>query len=258
MRPLQTTKQKNSIKVGDIFQLGDHWLLCGDATDQESIKKFLRKDKVNLILADPPYGISYTQNKAGFSKVKVNKEIINDDISSEFDYTVFTKDWLQPIIPYLTRKNAVYIFNSDKMLFALREGMKQVDINFSQLVIWVKNHSVVGRKDYLPMHELIAYGWHGTHLFHKGKDKSVLFYPKPHSSSLHPTTKPVPLLRHLILNSTKIGDVVYDCFGGSGSTLIACEQTRRKCFIVELDPEYCQTIITRYEKITGLKAKKFN
>ena len=241
-----------------MFRLGGHMLLCGDATDHESIKKFLRKDKINLILTDPPYGISYTQNKTGFSKVKVNKEIVNDDISSEFDYTVFTKDWLQPVTPYLVRKNAVYIFNSDKMLFALREGMKQTGVNFSQLLIWIKNHAVVGRKDYLPMHELIAYGWFGIHQFHKGKDKSVMFYPKPSVSSLHPTTKPVPLLRHLILNSTKIGDTVYDCFGGSGSTLIAAEHTRRKCFMVELDHEYCQTIITRYEKLTGRKAQKAN
>jgi DNA modification methylase len=108
------------------------------------------------------------------------------------------------------------------------------------------------------MHELIAYGWHGTHQFHKSKDKSVLFYPKPNKSSLHPTTKPVPLLRHLILNSSKIGDTVYDCFGGSGSTLIAAEQTRRRCLMIELDPDYCQTIITRFEKLTGHRAKKLN
>lgn len=256
MKPLLTPKPKNLIKSGDLFQLGSHRLACGDAMDHELVKRLLGQDTIDLILSDPPYGVLYTQAKAGFSKVKVNKEIVNDDITSEFDYTVFTKNWLAAVTPYLAKKNAVYIFNSDKMLFALRDGMQQAEVNFSQLLIWIKNHAVVGRKDYLPMHELIAYGWHGTHLFHKSKDKSVLFYPKPNKSSLHPTTKPVPLLRHLILNSSRIGSTVYDCFAGSGSTLVACEQTRRKCLTVELDPDYCQTIITRFEKLTGIKTIK--
>ena len=110
--------------------------------------------------------------------------------------------------------------------------------------------------DYLPQHELIAYGWFGTHSFERSKDKSVLMYPKPSKSLLHPTMKPIPLLRGLILNSTKLNGIVYDPFGGSGSTLIACEQTKRTCFMVELDPEYCQTIIDQFEKLTGIKAKR--
>ncbi len=258
MKNLLAKRPKNLIKPGDIFQLGDHRLLCGDSTNPELLKQLIGKDKVNLIVTDPPYGISYTQSKAGFSKVKVDKDIANDDISSEFDYTVFTKDWLAAVVPYLSRKNAVYIFNSDKMIFALREGMKESGVNFSQLLIWVKNHAVVGRKDYLPQHELIAYGWFGTHQFHKSKDKSVLFYPKPNKSGFHPTTKPVPLIRQLILNSSKVGDTVYDCFGGSGTALIAAEQTKRKCLTVELDVDYCAIIIARFEQLIGIKSKKLN
>lgn len=134
--------------------------------------------------------------------------------------------------------------------------MKEAGLKFSQLVIWIKNHAVIGRKDYLPMHELIAVGWYGTHIFHKGKDKSILFYPKPNKSAFHPTQKPIGLLRRLILNSSAIGDVIYDCFGGSGSTMVACEQTKRRCILVELDPEYCQTIIDRFEKTFGIKARR--
>lgn len=115
------------------------------------------------------------------------------------------------------------------MLFTLKEAMGICVFKLAQLLIWVKNNQVVGRKDYLAKHELILYGWHGVHKFLKSKDKSVIFYPKPNSSPLHPTTKPIGLLRRLILNSTQIGDVVYDPFGGSGSTLIACEQTKRIC-----------------------------
>jgi DNA modification methylase len=132
----------------------------------------------------------------------------------------------------------------------------EVGFKFAQLVIWVKTHSIIGRMDYLPQHELIAYGWHGTHAFLRSKDKSVLVHPKPQKSSLHPTMKPIGLLRNLILNSSRIGEVVYDPFGGSGSTLMACEQTKRRCFIVEMDADYCRTIITRWEKLTGRNAIK--
>jgi DNA modification methylase len=120
----------------------------------------------------------------------------------------------------------------------------------------VKTQAIVGRLDYLPQHELIAYGWLGVHEFHKSKDKSVIVYPKPSKSILHPTMKPVGLLRQLILNSSKIGDTVYEPFAGSGSTLIACEQTRRKCVAVEMDPHYCEVIIRRFEKLAGIDALK--
>lgn len=258
MKTMLNKKQKNLIKLGDIYALGEHRLLCGSATDFESVQKLIGKEKLAAIICDPPYGISYVESKANFGSVQVNKNIINDNITSEFDYTVFTKDWLVPVVKHLARKNSVYIFNCDKMLFALREGMKEVGINFSQLLIWIKNHVVIGRKDYLPMHELIAYGWYGTHEFKRSKDKSVLFYPKPHSSPLHPTQKPVGLIRKIILNSTSTGDSVYDPFGGSGTTLIACEQTQRKCLMVEMDLDYCQTIINRFEKLTGKRAKKLS
>ena len=138
------------------------------------------------------------------------------------------------------------------MLFALKSGLDVSNFKFCQLLIWIKNHSVIGRLDYLPQHELIAYGWYGSHKFFKSKDKSILAFPKPQKSLLHPTMKPISLLRHLILNSTQIGDYVYDPFGGSGSTLIACEQTKRKCLMVELDQKYCQVIINRYQKMNKL------
>jgi DNA modification methylase len=257
MKTSQNKKQKELIKSGDIFQLGTHRLACGDAKDKELVKKLLGKDKVSLILTDPPYGVAYVESKAAF-KQKLSKEkiIIGDQLQSEPEYRVFTSQWIEAVKPYLEKKNSIYIFNSDKMLFALKEGMKDAACYFSQLLIWIKSQAVVGRMDYMPQHELIAYGWIGTHSFEKSKDRSVLFYPRPSRSVLHPTTKPVPLLRHLILNSSKTDGLVYDCFGGSGSTLIAAEQTKRKCITIELDPEYCQTIIDRFEKLTNTKAKK--
>lgn len=256
MKPSLASKPKNSIKNGDIFQVGDHVLACGDSRDTTLVERAIGKQKIALVAVDPPYGVLYTESKSGFSKVKIDRKILNDDIVSESQYVQFTKDWITPILLHLTKKNSFYIFNSDKMLFALREGMERSDVKFSQLLIWIKHHVVIGRKDYLPMHELIAFGWYGTHVFQKAKDRSVLFCPKPSKSALHPTQKPISLMRRLILNSTNIGDVVYDCFSGSGSTGIACEQTKRKCIMIEYDPIYCQTILDRFEKVFNIKGKR--
>lgn len=239
-----------SIKKGDLITLGDHLLLCGDATDKLAVEKLLADKKIKLILTDVPYGVACVESKNCFVKSKKNRKIIaNDQVQSEQSYKHFTQQWLEIVKPFLSPKNTYYIFNSDRMLFALKNALDDSNFKFCQLLIWVKNHAVIGRMDYLPQHELIVYGWCGTHQFFKSKDKSVLAFPKPNKSPLHPTMKPISLLRHLILNSSQIGDYVYDCFGGSGSTLIACEQTKRKCLMIEIDPEYCQVIIDRFEKL---------
>jgi site-specific DNA-methyltransferase (adenine-specific) len=248
---------KNVIKYGDIFQLGDHRLVCGDATDSEIVSKLLREDKIKLILTDVPYGVALVEGKKGFTKSKQEHvPIENDHIQSDQEFKDFTSRWLDPIKDLLERKNTYYIFNSDKMMFPMREALLDQGFKFSQLLVWVKTGAVIGRLDYLPQHELIAYGWRGTHEFLKSKDKSILISPKTKKNDLHPTMKPISILRRLILNSSRTKDFVYDCFGGSGSTLIACEQTKRKCLMVELSPEYCQVIIDRWEKLTALKAKK--
>lgn len=257
MKPSQKQKLNALIKLGDIFELGNHRLMCGDARDADSVVKFLGKERISAIITDPPYGVAYVESKAGF-KQKIGKEkiIANDHEQSEDEYRLFTKDWMLAVRPLLARRNSFYTFNADKMIFALRDGMRDAGYVFTQLLIWAKTQAVIGRMDYLPQHELIAYGWYGRHEFQKAKDKSILIYSKPSSSKLHPTMKPVGLLRRLILNSTKTKEIVYDPFGGSGSLLIACEDTGRRCYTVELDSEYCQTIIDRFEKHTGIKAKK--
>lgn len=245
-----------SVQKNDIFLLDSHILACGDALDPEIVKRVIADRKISLILSDMPYGVAYTENKAGFNNISKAKAIANDHFQTDEQYRRFTNGWLALVKPHLADKNSLYLFNSDKMLFAMREGMVDAGFKFSQLLIWVKNHAVMGRMNYLPQHELIAYGWHGKHKFYKSQHKSVLFYPKPNKSPLHPTMKPVSLLRDLILNSSKIGDYVYDPFSGSGSTVIACEQTKRKAIMIELDPEYCATIIARWERVTGKKAEK--
>lgn len=248
-------KQNLLIKENQIYQLGNHILVCGDCTNSELVKKAFSGLKIVLILTDPPYGVSYVESKNSLGIIATsNIEIKNDNIESEDQYYSFTKAWLTPVIALLEKPNSFYIFNCDKMLFAMHRALVDLEFNFSQLLIWVKSSSVLGRKDYMPQHELIAYGWCGKHKFHKSKDRSILFEPKPAKSKLHPTMKPISLLRRLILNSSKIGDVIYDPFGGSGSTLIACEHTQRKCVMIELDTKHCETIIARYKKLTGTDA----
>lgn len=249
-------KPSRLIKYGDMFLLGSHLLLCADSRNKDMVAKLADKQKIKAVITDPPYGVAVAESKEGFQTLAKNKVIANDHLQSDDEYRKFTRDWIEAIAPHLERKNSLYIFNSDKMVFALREGMVDAGIKFGQLLIWVKTHAVIGRMDYAPQHELIAYGWHGTHEFLKPKDKSVLVCPKPNKSKMHPTTKPLDLIRRFILNSTRIGDTVYDGFLGSGTTLLACEQTQRICIGVELDPEYCQTIIDRFERLTGSEAVK--
>lgn len=249
MNNLPALRQPNLINEGDVFQLGEHYLACGKAEDESVLKKMLGEKSIHIMLCDPPYGCNYVEGKNGFSQLSNETNIVNDHLQSEEEYLQFTKLWLHTLVPYLARPNSVYIFNSDKMAFVVKEAIEREGGKFSQLLIWAKNHSVLGRLDYNPQHELIIYGWFGTHAFYKSKDKSVLCYPKPQRSVLHPTMKPIPLLRHLILNSSRLGDTVWDGFGGSGSTLIACQQTRRICVMTEVSPVYCQTIIDRFTKI---------
>lgn len=208
-----------------------------------------QKRGISLILTDPPYAVDYVKGKADLTQIKNRNIIMNDHLQSEQEYLKFTQAWLQAVKPHLALPNSMYVFNSDKMAFSVKQAIELEGGKFSQLLIWAKNRSIIGRLDYNPQHELIVYGWLGKHKFYKSKDKSVLCFPKPNRNPLHPTMKPIPLLRHLILNSTSMGDVVWDGFGGSGSTLIACQQTRRVCVMTELSLEYCQVIINRFQTI---------
>ncbi len=244
------------INNGDIIILGPHRLFVGDCTKPENIKKLMGENLITSIISDVPYGIQIVQSKEFLSSAKKNKVIANDEYRSEEDYANFMRQWLSVIKPYLKIPNSYYIFNADKMLFALKDALDTEKFYFSQLIIWVKNHAIIGRLDYLPQHEIICYGWFGKHRFRKSKDKSVQFFPKPNKSELHATMKPVGLIRNLILNSTEIGDIIYDGFLGSGTAIIAAEHTKRRCFGAEIDLDHCQTIIKRYKKLTGIDARK--
>jgi len=246
-----------TIQIGDIWTISDHVIGCGNAIDAAFVNRLVGRRKIRAILSDPPYGVAYVEGKKDLSTLSSeSKPIIGDHLQSDEEYALFTKKWLESAKPHLESYNACYIFNGDVMYPALRRGMHDAGFHYSQMIIWVKNAAVIGRKDYLPMFELVAYGWHGRHKMERTKAKSVLFHPKPAASKLHPTQKPVGLLRKLIPNSTRIGEYVYDPFLGSGSTAVACEHLGRRCIGMDLDPAYVETTLARLEKLTALKAEK--
>lgn len=255
MNNSQTTKQKRLIKKGDTVLLGSHVIGCGDCRDKEFVAKVIGSKKVSLVNTDVPYGVALVEGNSGFKTPLKNKVIESDHLQTDEEYEKFTREWISAIKPHLAPKNSFYVFNSDKMIFALRNAMLAEEVKFAQLLIWIKTSAVVGRLDYAPQHELIAYGWFGTHSFKKPKDKSVIVCPKPNRSPHHPSTKPINLIRRLILNSTALGEVVYDGFLGSGTCLLACEQAKRVCVGIEIDEEYCQTTVDRWEKLTGKTAQ---
>jgi DNA modification methylase len=251
------------MKTGDIYQLGEHRLAIGDSTDKELVDRLFDGNKARLICTDPPYGVDYaTKDAQEFRKIKSDWDEINaDGLQTDAEYADFTRDWMKPVIEHLESYNAFYIFNADSMFCALRKGIADTGFYYSQMIIWIKNSVVIGRKDYLPQHEVIAYGWYKRHRMERSKSKSVLFHAKPAKNKLHPTQKPVGLIRKLIENSTKLNEIVYDPFLGSGSTLIASDHLKRKCYGVEMSHDYAKTIIARWEKLhrkEGLKAKKIS
>lgn len=244
-------------QIWDVFKLWEHYLIYWDSTKKEYLDKILKNKKIKSVITDPPYWVDYVKSKKWFYWENTNhKDIENDEFQSEEQYKEFTKKWLEIIKPYLDNKNSFYIFNSDKMIFSLKQAIEESNYKFTQMLIWVKNWWVIWRLDYLPQHELIAYGWYWKHEFLRSKWKSIFSYPKTKKNTIHPTMKPISLLRELILNSSHIWEYIYDPFLWSGSTIIACEQTKRKCIWVELEKEYILKILERYKKLFWIVGEK--
>ena len=285
---------KPKSKLGEIYKLGEHRLMCGDSTKAEDVEKLMDGAKADLVVTDPPYGVSYNDKNEFLNKIdkgnSIQKAIENDHRTPEQMYE-FWKKCFEILIENTKDKMAYYIFGpqgGDLLLLLLRAI---VDSGFmlKHTLIWVKNNHVLGRCDYNYKHEPICYGWkpNGTHSFYADFDTSVfedkidvdkmkkeellslvkqmlsdkvpvdvIHENKPLVSGLHPTMKPVKLIARLISNSSRAGDIVVDAFGGSGTTLIACEQMNRKCYMMEYDPKYVDVIIERWEKLTGKKAQK--
>ena len=239
-------------KPGDIWQLGNHRIICGDSTLPETYQKLLADKKVDLYLTDPPYNVAYVGKTKDALTIQNDKQ--TDDQFQEFLKNAFTNS-----TEYLKLGGSFYIWHSDSEGLLFRLAVNDANLKLRQTLIWSKNTMVMGRQDYQWQHEPCLYGWKegASHTWYSDrKQTTILNFERPTSSKLHPTMKPVKLISYLINNSTKQEDIVLDSFLGSGSTLIACEKLQRICYGIELDPIYCDVIIKRWEQWANAKATK--
>ena len=270
-------------KAGQLWQLGRHRLMVGDSTDPKAVNKLTGGEAMDLCVTDPPYNVNYeggTQDKL---------TILNDNMD-DHSFFIFLRDFYRQMMRVLKPGGGYYIFHADSEGLNFRAALREAGGQVKQNLVWVKNSLVLGRQDYQWKHEPILYGWKegAGHYFVNDRTQTTIFENRPDLGSmehdelvqlanllldrleqipstiirenrpsrndLHPTMKPVALCARLIQNSSKRGDKVIDFFGGSGSTLMACEETGRSCYAMELDVHYADVIITRWEEATGERA----
>lgn len=240
-------------KLGDVYLLGHHRLLCGDSTVLANVETVLDGALADMVFTDPPYNVDYG-NTAKDKMRGNNRTIMNDNLGDGFEQ--FLYDVCVNMLAVC--KGAIYVCMSSSELHTLQKAFVAAGGKWSTFVIWAKNCFTLGRSDYQRQYEPILYGWkQGTdHFWCGARDQGdVWFVNKPRVNDLHPTMKPVELVERAIQNSSKSRDIVLDCFGGSGTTLIACEKLERQARLIELDPKYCDVIVKRWEEFTGKKAE---
>jgi DNA modification methylase len=252
---------KTDIVLGDLFEIGEHRLLCGDSTQTDTFVLLFGNEMVNLVVTDPPYNVNYE----GGTGLKIANDNMKDSEFYKFLYDFYTA-----LNSFVKKGGAWYVWHADSEGMNFRKALLDSGILLKQCLIWVKNSLVLGRQDYqwqhepcleginaenwewVKNHEPCLYGWKaGASHFWKGgrKQTTILEFDRPSKNAEHPTMKPVPLIGFIIGNSSKQGDIVADGFGGSGTTMVACHQMNRKAYLVEFDPKYCQVIIDRMLKL---------
>lgn len=231
-------------KPGDIWTLGRHRLICGDSTKAETFDLLMGSTKANLVITDPPYNVNY-EGSAG--KIK------NDNMADDAFYN-FLLDAYTQMHSAMADDASIYVFHADTEGLNFRRAFADAGFYLSGCCIWKKQSLVLGRSPYQWQHEPCLYGWkkNGKHQWYTGRKETTIWeFDKPKKNGDHPTMKPIPLLAYPIMNSSMSNSVVLDPFGGSGSTLIACEQTDRICYTVELDEKFCDVIVKRYIEQVG-------
>lgn len=241
-------------KLGDIYQLGRHRLMCGDSTDAEQVKVLTNGELVDMLLTDPPYNVAYEGKTK--DKLKIKNDNMEDTAFRQFLCSAFSA------ANEVMKAGAVYyIWHAGLEGYNFLGACRDIGWKVREILIWNKNIMLLGRYDYQWKHEPCLYGWKdgASHLWASDrKQTTVIDFNKPNKSDIHPTMKPVGLFDYQIQNNTKGGDIVLDLFNGSGTTIIACEQNGRKAYCMELDPKYVDAAVDRWEKFTGQKAVKLN
>ena len=236
-------------KLGDIYQLGRHRLMCGDSTDLTSVERLMGGTKANMLFTDPPYGVDY--------------EGVNNDFLKGEKFREFLTIALKNAFNIMEEGSNAYVWHADIHAYECIGAFR--DAGFTQakpsVIQWVKDSLVLSQGDYHSRNEPCLYGWKAGKNRVRVADRTqdtIWEFPKPQKADGHPTMKPIALCERAINNSSLKDSVIFDLFAGSGSTLIACEQTKRICYAIELDPKYCDVIVTRWENFTGLKAELVN
>lgn len=294
---LTETEKTPTAKKGQVWKLGEHRLMCGDSTDPESMDKLFGGELADMVFTDPPYGVSIGSRNKAINAVDKGKggqievDIENDTLSADELYEMLVAAFSE--LRAHSQEYCSYYVTSPmggELGLVMLNMMKNSGLPVRHILIWVKSSPAfsMGRLDYDYRHEPILYTWGKSHKFRGGYDNSVIdeygnleklekselkelvhalrgdgktstiYCDKPTHSDLHPTMKPIRLISRFIYNNSEEGDIVADIFGGSGSTMIACEQLKRRCYMMELDPHYCDVIIDRWEKFTGEKAVLIN
>ena len=234
-------------RLGDIWVIGRHKLMCGDATSEDVLKRLMGGDKVDMYLTDPPYNVAYE------GKTEDKLTIQNDSMEDSAFYQ-FLVDSFVAADSVMNEGAAFYVWHADSEGYNFRGACRAVEWELRECLIWNKNTMVLGRQDYQWKHEPCLYGWKGgaAHNWYSDrKQTTVIDMNKPNRNAEHPTMKPVQLFAYLMENSSKPGDIILDSFCGSGTTLIACEQMGRVARVLEIDPKYCDVIIKRYINLVG-------
>ncbi len=239
---------------GELWQLGRHRLMCGDSLAKSDMQRLMGEEKADLLITDPPYGIDYV------GKTPDALKIANDSFQGG-EFMEFLRDAFVCAAGSMRDGAAWYIWHASNKADIFMQACVAAGWTVRQVLVWVKNSLVLGRQDYQWRHEPCLYGWIDGAAHYWGNDRSqttVLEFDKPNRNDIHPTMKPVRMFDYQIRNSCRPGDIVLDIFGGSGTTLIACEQNERICRTMEIDPRYCDAIIKRWENLTGQKAVRIN
>jgi site-specific DNA-methyltransferase (adenine-specific) len=236
---------ETDIVLGDLFEIGEHRLLCGDSTLTDTFDKLMCGEKADMCVTDPPYNVAYE----GGTKEKLTIE--NDSMSND-DFYKFLYEFYTALSTAVKKGGAIYVWHASSEIINFAKAMVDAGWLLKQQLVWVKNSMVMGRQDYQWKHEPCLYGWlpGDSHKWYSDrKQTTVIEWDRPSRNGEHPTMKPIGLFSYQIENSSKQGDIVIDAFGGSGTTMVACEQLKRKARVIEFDPKYCQVIIDRMKKL---------
>lgn len=236
-----TPPEEPKTVLGDLYEIGEHRLLCGDSTQTDTFEKLMQGELADMVVTDPPYNVAYE------GKTKDALTIENDSMGDD-DFYKFLYDFYSALTTAVKKGGSIYVWHAPSEVINFGKAMVDAGWLLKQQLIWVKNTMVMGRQDYQWKHEPCLYGWLAgdSHKWYSDrKQTTVINFDRPNRNGEHPTMKPIGLFGYQISNSSKIGDIVIDAFGGSGTAMVACEQMKRKARVIEFDPKYCDVIVKR-------------